>query len=133
MRGMIPSALMVAMLAVSAANADPVGKYSISGTNPEDGKKYTGTVEVARVGETYTVVWTIGKDVINGTAIAGYIRDGNYVAGSATDDDTVLSVAYGSGNSHGVAIYIQQNDDVWEGVWAYSGSGKVTTELWLKM
>lgn len=126
-------ALLAALMMAASAQADPSGKYSVSGTNPDDGKKYTGTVEVTRTGETYSVVWRIGNDVFNGTAIAGYIEVGNYVAGAATVDDTILSVAYSSGNSYGLAVYVQQSDGAWEGVWTYGGGTKVATELWLPM
>ena len=133
MRALFFSFVVFALLAASVAHADPSGRYSVSGTNPDNGRKYTGTVKVTRSGETYRVVWKIGKDVFNGVAIPGRVEDGRYVAGAATVDDTVLSVGYGSGNSFGLAVYVLKEDGAWEGVWTYAGSGKVATEIWLPM
>jgi len=64
----LAAAAVVAMIATSAL-ADPIGKYSIRGTNPGDGKPYSGEVTVTRTGDTYRVVWLIGSDTYTGTGI----------------------------------------------------------------
>lgn len=109
--------LAVAVLVCNAAlafAADPVGRYLVSGTNPGDGSPYSGTVQVARTGDTYQVVWAIGNERYVGTGI------GNHEG---------LAVSYRSGNATGLALYGAE-DGNWQGVWAYAGSRQLGTEVW---
>ena len=48
----------------AAFAADPVGSYSVEGTNPGSGSRYSGTVTVEKTGQTYRVIW-----VVAGTAL----------------------------------------------------------------
>jgi len=65
---LLAAAAAVVLLGTSAF-ADAVGKYSIRGTNPGDGKPYSGEVTVTKTGETCRVVWLIGSDPYTGTGI----------------------------------------------------------------
>ena len=51
-------AIVAALLwgATIALAADPVGTYTVVGTNPGSGSKYAGVVTVEKTGETYRVV-----------------------------------------------------------------------------
>ena len=56
-------AALVAVLALSSTVAfagDPVGRYSVVGTNPGNKARYSETVWVERTGETFRVTWDIG-------------------------------------------------------------------------
>ena len=88
-------ALLGLLLSVSLAFADPVGTYDVEGSDPGGGATYRGTVEVARTGETYQVIWTIGNATYTGTAIG---------------NDNVLSVVYtGVGSTQtGLAVYSRE-------------------------
>lgn len=108
------AAVAALMLTTTFALADPVGEYSVTGTNPGNGAKYSGTVTVEKTGETYKVVWTIGNTRYIGTGIG----DKNFIA-----------VSYKSGNSTGLALYGAKGDN-WAGVWAYSGAKQMGTETW---
>src|SRR5262245_29869592 len=58
------------LMSVAAAWAgDPVGRYSIVGSNPGSGTKYAGTVTVERTGDTFRVTWDIGNQTYVGTGI----------------------------------------------------------------
>ncbi len=41
-----------------------------------------------------------------------------------------ISVGYVSGNSFGMAMYFEQPDGTWQGVWTYGGSRQVASEMW---
>src|SRR5665213_587936 len=107
----------VAILISTAAFAgDPAGSYNVHGSNPGNGNKYSGTVQVEKTGDTYRVTWDIGGSTYVGTAIAS-------TAG--------IAVTYRSGNATGLAIYSAKGDD-WEGVWAYAGSKQIGGEAWIR-
>ena len=53
------AAALLASAAVAFA-ADPIGEYSVEGTNPGGNGKYSGTVTVEKTGETYRVIWVVG-------------------------------------------------------------------------
>ena len=108
----IVAAFFFSVTAAFAAN--PVGSYSVEGTNPGDGSHYTGTVTVERTGDTYRVVWVVGGTRYIGTGI------GNH---------DFLAVSYKSGSDTGLALYGPEGDN-WAGVWAYSGARKLGAELW---
>ena len=64
--------LVVAALlwGVAAAFADdPVGRYSVEGTNPGGGSDYRGTVSVEKTADTYRVIWIVGGKRYIGTGI----------------------------------------------------------------
>ena len=52
--------------------------------------------------------------------------------GPASPEDTAISVGYISGKSFGMAMYFQQPDGHWQGVWTYGGSDKASTENWFQ-
>ncbi len=102
------------VLSAVAALANPVGKYSVSGTDPGSDNTYSGTAVVEQTGDTFRVVWTIGSDRVTGTAIG---------------DSSFLAVTYRSGDHTGLALYAQDGDG-WKGVWTYAGGKKIGTETW---
>lgn len=130
MRKRIFLSLAAVVLGASLAHADPVGRYSVSGTNPDSGSTYKGTVVVTRTGETYRVVWKIGGTTYYGTGLGAHYEGDHYVVGPATPDDTVLSVGYVSSGTYGQAFYVLNDDGTWRGVWTYDGSNEVATEDW---
>ncbi len=103
--------LAALVLLTTTALADPVGRYRVEGKGP-DGGAYTGTATIDATGETYRVVWLIGKDKFVGTAVG-------------TDD--FFAVSYRSGSNTGVAVYGKDGDD-WLGIWTYSGGTAVGAE-----
>ena len=98
------AALTATTLLGSAALADPVGNYTVEGRSPNGGT-YRGTATIDATGETFRVVWFIGKQKFVGTAVG---------------NDDYFAVAYRSGESTGVAIYGKDGDG-WLGLWTYSG------------
>ena len=110
------STIAAAILAfsMSAAIADPVGHYSVTGTNPDGADSYKGTVVVAKTGDTYSVTWTIGGSKYIGTGIG---------------DNDFLAVTYRSGNQTGLALYGKSGDG-YAGVWTYAGGRKIGSEKW---
>lgn len=131
---------MLKILAVAAltllmplsALADPVGVWSVRGVNPDNGEEYTGKVQVTRRGETYNVVWNVAGTEFIGTGLGAKFVGDRFEMGAASKDDTAISVGYISGNSFGMAMYFQQPDGHWQGVWTYGGSKKVASEDWIK-
>jgi hypothetical protein len=108
---------VIAALFISTAAAfaaDPVGSYDVTGSNPNGGAKYHGTVVVTRTGQTYRVVWQIGNERYIGTGIG---------------DKDFLAVSYRSGNDSGLALYGADGGN-WAGVWTYAGSRQIGAELW---
>jgi hypothetical protein len=104
------------LFSVTAAFADPVGKYDVKGTNPGSDKIYSGTVTVERTGETYKVVWVI---------------DGTRYVGTGIGDKEFISVSYKSGNNTGLALYGTEGDG-WLGVWTYAGGTQMGAERWTR-
>ncbi len=127
----IGSLVLVFWLAfTSIALADPTGSYAVEGTNPGNGRGYTGTVDVRRTGETYQVVWNVGGVEYIGTALgAAQVKDG-FTMGRASKRDSVLAVSYISQNSFGLAFYVRQPDGSWNGIWTFGGSKQIGTENW---
>ena len=97
-----------------ARAADPVGTYSVEGSNPGSGSKYSGVVAVEKTGETYRVVWVVGGQRYVGTGIG----DKNFIA-----------VSYRSGRDTGLALYGADGSN-WSGVWTYAGGREVGSEVW---
>ncbi|MEM6665926.1 MAG: hypothetical protein AAF638_05935 [Pseudomonadota bacterium] len=121
---------MVVGLLADPARSDPVGSYDVVGTNPDNGGEYRGTVTVSRRGDTYEVLWQIGNDQYIGTALGAELRDNRFLVGPASADDIAISVGYVSASIFGIAMYFEQADGTWEGVWTYDGSGTVASEVW---
>jgi hypothetical protein len=109
-------AVIVALLisTVVAFAGDPVGSYSVEGTNPGNGSRYKGTVVVERTGKTYRVVWNVA---------------GTRYVGTGIGNEDFIAVSYKSGNDSGLALYGAKGDD-WAGVWTYSSGRDVGTEVW---
>ena len=91
----------------------------------------TGTVKVIRKGETYSVAWDIGGQQFVGTGLGAKFIGNRFQMGPASPDDTAISVGYISGDTFGMAMYFQQPDGTWQGVWTYAGSDKASSENWL--
>jgi hypothetical protein len=99
---------------VTALAADPVGSYTIEGTNPGGKGTYSGTATVTKTGETYRVVWVVG---------------GTRYVGTGIGDKNFLAVSYSSSGSSGLALYGADGGN-WTGVWAYSGAREMGAEIW---
>ena len=69
MRHLSALAAVALVFSVTAALADPVGKYDIEGTNPGSDTSYSGTVSVERTGQTYRVVWVVSETRSIGTGV----------------------------------------------------------------
>ncbi len=114
MRRLFAIALALMWSATVAFAADPVGDYTIEGTNPGGNGTYTGTVTVSRTGETYRLVWVVGSTRYVGTGIG---------------NKDFIAVSYKSGNDTGLALYGADGGN-WAGVWAFSGARQVGAEIW---
>ena len=57
----LAAAAAVVLASITSAFADPTGTYEVEGTNPGGSGAYHGTVTVEPTGDTYRVVWRIGK------------------------------------------------------------------------
>ena len=108
------AAATVAAFTTPAYAADPVGTYTVEGTNPGGSGNYSGTVTVTKTGETYNVVWVIGGTRYIGTGIG---------------NKDFIAVSYRSGNNTGLALYGEDGGN-WTGIWAYSGSRQLGAEEW---
>jgi hypothetical protein len=106
----IALSVVALMLSYGVALADPVGIYTLEGTNPGGQGKYTGDVAVVKTGETYKVVWHVGGATYVGTGIG---------------DKDFIAVSYKSGDDSGVALYGREADGSWSGVWAYAGAKQI--------
>ncbi|MFN3657220.1 MAG: hypothetical protein ACK4UO_08205 [Pseudolabrys sp.] len=114
MRHLFAVALALAWSAVAAFAADPVGTYSVEGTNPGGGSRYSGTVTIAKTGETYRVVWVVG---------------GTRYVGTGIGNKDFIAVSYRSGNDTGLALYGADGGN-WAGVWTYAGGTQMGAEIW---
>jgi hypothetical protein len=120
----------IILLAPSLAFADPVGRYEVRGTNPDDGQQYTGMVRISRTGATYKIVWDISGSQITGTGVGARMIGGQMRSGPASPDDTAISISYRSGDVTGIAVYYLQDDGHWQGAWAYEKAKLSGTEDW---
>src|SRR5438309_5657242 len=91
------AAVLIATTVLAFAG-DPVGRYSVVGSNPGGRGRYSGTVEVERTGDTFRVTWDVGGQTFVGTGIGS---------------EKGLAVTYRSGNQTGLAIYGTKGND-WE-------------------
>jgi hypothetical protein len=128
LRSLVAAALLLA--APTFAWADPTGTFKVQGKSPDSGKDYVGSVTVERTGETYKVTWKIGNSEYAGTGLGAKFVGNRFEMGPASPDDTAISVGYISGKTFGMAMYFQQPDGTWQGVWTYAGTTKAAPENW---
>jgi hypothetical protein len=112
----IAAAALALLAATPALAGDPVGDYTIEGTNPGGGGNYTGTVQVRKTGDTYSVIWVVGGTRYIGTGIG---------------NEDLMAVSYRSGNNTGLALYGEDGEN-WKGIWTYAGGKQVGAELWTR-
>jgi hypothetical protein len=115
MRAFSAALSLAFMLVASAALASPVGTYDVSGTNPGGKTTYSGSVSVEKTGATYRVVWVVAGQRFVGTGIG---------------DKNFLAVSYRSGDQTGLALYAEEGEGTWTGVWTYAGGSQIGTERW---
>ena len=105
------------VFSVTAAFADPAGRYFVEGTDPgKPNSTYTGTVTVEKTGDTYKVVWVIG---------------GTQYVGTGIGNKDFLAVSYKSGSQTGLALYGPSGDG-WTGVLTYAGGTQMGTDRWVR-
>jgi hypothetical protein len=110
-------AIFALLLSIGVALGDPEGTYDMTGVNPGNGSKYSGTVVVQRTGDTFQVTWTVNRQQILGIGIG---------------KSDYLAVSYRSGNIIGLAVY-SQSEDGWIGIWAPVGSRELGSETWKRV
>ena len=130
MKFLISSMIAIFVLSASSARADPVGYFSVRGANPGGQGAYEGQVAVKRTGDTYAVAWKIGNDEFVGTGIGAASVNGVATFGDAAGQDTAIAVSYVSGSSFGLALFVEQDDGHWKGIWTYAGSDAIGSETW---
>ena len=69
MRIVLITVLAITLLGSAAWAGDPVGTYSVSGSNPGGGGAYSGTATVEKTGATYSD-WDVAGTHFEGTASA---------------------------------------------------------------
>ena len=113
----LAAAITALVLSCTLAFAgDPVGRYSVAGSNPGGKGRYAGTVTVEKTGDTYRVTWDIGSQTFVGTGIGS---------------EKGFAVTYRSGAQTGLAIYGATGNN-WEGVWTYTGGKDIGGEAWTR-
>lgn len=128
----LSSILMTLLLPLTTmlAMAGPEGIYDVEGTNPGNGSKYSGTVEIVQTGDTYGALWVIGGQEYKGTGIGAANIKGVSTMGAANENDNVITISYISGGSFGLAFYVEQDNGTWKGIWTYGGTEAIGTEVW---
>lgn len=116
MHNAMAAATVVVLTSTVALAGEPAGEYTVAGNSPGSSHRYSGSVTVDRTGDTYHVVWRIGRETYVGTGIGS--PDG-------------LAVSYRSGNLTGIAIYYPKGND-WEGVWTVAGGRTIGGERWTR-
>ena len=99
----------------SAPAPDIAGKYNITGTNPEGGGTYKGTLEVIARGDVYQFRWNAGK-VYDGVGV---------------QNGSIIAVAYANGpdgKGCGVIDYDIAGDGSLSGKWGYWGMNDAGNE-----
>ena len=114
MRILMSAAAALLIMTMSAFAADPVGSYTVKGTNPGNKGSYSGKVTVTKTGETYSVIWIVGSTKYVGTGIG---------------NKDFIAVSYKSEEGTGLALYGADGGN-WAGVWTYSGGRQVGAEMW---
>lgn len=92
------------------------GTYTITSGKNAAGKPYTGKVDIAKNGETYTVKWTLPNESYSGVGI---------LVG-----DTMV-VGWGQDNGFGTVIYVQDGAN-FKGKWASANDTKLGSETLTK-
>jgi hypothetical protein len=116
MRVVLSTTFLVCLLGATAWAGDPVGTYTVSGTNPGGHVTYSGTAKVEQTGDTYKVTWDIA---------------GTHFVGTGLGDSRFLGVSYRTGDNTGLALYSPEGDD-WVGVWTYAGGTELGKEKWTR-
>lgn len=132
MKSFITLASTLLFIGVQAAVAQPIGVYDVVGVNPGDSTPYDGTVAVEINGATYTVIWQIDGEEYIGTAIGAANLKGSIIFGEAVENDAALAVSYGSGDNFGLALFVEQENGQWSGIWTYGGSNAIGSETWIR-
>jgi hypothetical protein len=103
--------------ALSFAADEPfVGRFTITGVNPDGEGRYTGSLTIKKNVEVYDVSWTIGSgQTMSGV---GVVVDGKLSVGYWADDRSWT----------GVVVYRARPDGSLSGVWAGLGEGRTGTE-----
>jgi len=121
------------LFGASVAHAGPVGTFDVSGSNPGGNSGgYSGSVKITRTGNTYKVVWQVGNSQFIGTGIGASNVKGMVTFGQAAENDTAITVSYVSDNSFGLALFVEQPNGQWQGIWTYGGSETIGTENWTR-
>jgi len=102
-----------------AKSRKPVGKYRISGTNP-NGSTYSGEVEIKPWADAFDIARKIGNDETSGTAVT---FDGALVINVGKDDNRALI---------GVLGLFVPDGNGFVGVWARAGSQQLGAERWVR-
>lgn len=104
------------LLVDGRAMAEVEGTYNVTGINPGNGVKYSGTVLVQRTGDTFQVIWAF---------------NGQRIIGVGIGKNDYLAVAYRLGENIGLAIYTPSGDG-WVGIWAPWGGRALGSETWVR-
>jgi len=102
-----------------AKSRKPVGKYRISGTNP-NGSTYAGEVQIKPWADAFDIARKIGNDETSGTAVTF---------------DGALVVNVGKGDNRapvGVLGLFVPDGNGFVGVWAKAGSQQLGAERWVR-
>lgn len=103
-------------IAQAAESASTV-VYDIVGTNPGGNGGYKGIVTIEATGQLLQVTWILSN--------------GSKVTGTGIINDNTMSVAYPSGNTYGVCLYVRDPaTEVVNGTWSIAGSSQLGTERW---
>ena len=104
------------LLVDGRAMAEIEGTYNVTGINPGNRVKYSGTVLVQRTGDTFQVIWAFNSQRIIGVGIG---------------KNDYLAVSYRLGENIGVAVYTPSGDG-WVGIWAPGGGRELGSEAWVR-
>jgi hypothetical protein len=102
---------------LSLADDGPfVGRFTVSGVNPDGEGRYIGSLTIKKNNEVYNASWTIS----NGQTFSGVgvVVDGKLSVGYWADDRSWT----------GVVVYRARPDGSLAGVWAGLGEGRTGTE-----
>lgn len=89
------------------------GTYTVTGTSPESGGAYQGTVTITKQGSTYAVKWKLASG--EGYSGVGMLRNDNFVVG------------WGMGGNSGAVVYRVGTSEL-SGSWAIPSSSQLGTE-----
>lgn len=112
---LVTAAVAVALCATAAGAAELAGKYRVEGSNAGGTGRYRGAAAIVQTGDTYQMVWTIGRQQHRGTGLAS--------------GDTFSVVFQPKGGAAGVVVYKRREDGTLVGVWTGLGGKAVGTEI----